>query len=474
MPQSPIPKLWVLLGVLILAGLAGGCSDGDSSTATASPKESTGVNRLGTTAIPSQTPISTSAREPTGASIVSPDTPGITILGIPHSLEMAVTRVIDGDTIEVEGSNGRVDKVRLLGVDAPESGGPNKPNEYGEITNTACLDDWWIRAKEFAADRLEGKSVTLAIEGATFGELFTFGRLLAFVTLDGQDFNGMLLELGLARAYSEGANTRSQEYQDLQQAAQGNNAGLWACQDGSTAPTPTTPSLPTATRAPTSTPQPTHTPAPTPTAAPQPTDNPTPLVIAGSTPTATAATTPTTTLAPAPTPGTTATPVPTPTPTTTATPVPTPTPTTTATPAPTPTPTPTVTPAPTPTPTPTVTPAPTAIPVAIPNETGCTDGQVDVNSASVADLDLIIHIGPVRAGDLITKRPFTSLDDLVRIDGIGPSRLWMIWYGSTASGLHVWPTSKRKVSPVSAARMFRSSHGKQVQERATQVFICCK
>ncbi len=34
-----------------------------------------------------------------------------------------------------------------------------------------------------------------------------------------------------------------------------------------------------------------------------------------------------------------------------------------------------------------------------------------------------IHIGPARAADAIQLRPFSSLDDLVRINGIGPSRL---------------------------------------------------
>ena len=71
----------------------------------------------------------------------------------------------------------------------------NGTSFYGDITDTACLDDWGIRAKEFAADKLEGRMVTLEIDGTTFEELFTFGRLLAFVDLDGDDFNRMLLEL---------------------------------------------------------------------------------------------------------------------------------------------------------------------------------------------------------------------------------------------------------------------------------------
>ena len=54
---------------------------------------------------------------------------------------------------------------------------------------------------------------------------------------------------------------------------------------------------------------------------------------------------------------------------------------------------------------------------------GCAEGQVDVNSASSKELQLIKHIGPKRANAMIPLRPFSSLDDLVRIKGIGPSRL---------------------------------------------------
>jgi len=46
-----------------------------------------------------------------------------------------------------------------------------------------------------------------------------------------------------------------------------------------------------------------------------------------------------------------------------------------------------------------------------------------VNSASVEELDRIKHIGPERAAQIIQLRPFTSLDDLVRIKGIATKRL---------------------------------------------------
>ncbi|MCM3690749.1 MBL fold metallo-hydrolase [Neobacillus niacini] len=48
---------------------------------------------------------------------------------------------------------------------------------------------------------------------------------------------------------------------------------------------------------------------------------------------------------------------------------------------------------------------------------------IDVNSASIEQIQEIIHIGAARAQDLIKLRPFTSVDDLVRIKGIGPARI---------------------------------------------------
>jgi predicted flap endonuclease-1-like 5' DNA nuclease len=48
---------------------------------------------------------------------------------------------------------------------------------------------------------------------------------------------------------------------------------------------------------------------------------------------------------------------------------------------------------------------------------------VDLNTAKREELQQIVHIGPVRATAIIAGRPWTSVDELVRIDGIGPSRL---------------------------------------------------
>lgn len=48
---------------------------------------------------------------------------------------------------------------------------------------------------------------------------------------------------------------------------------------------------------------------------------------------------------------------------------------------------------------------------------------IDVNNASEEQLQEIKHIGEKRAADIIQLRPFDSIDDLEKIDGIGPARI---------------------------------------------------
>jgi competence protein ComEC len=54
---------------------------------------------------------------------------------------------------------------------------------------------------------------------------------------------------------------------------------------------------------------------------------------------------------------------------------------------------------------------------------GCASGQININTASLEMLHQIVHIGPERAQELVSLRPFSSLDDLSRVSGIGPSRI---------------------------------------------------
>ena len=78
---------------------------------------------------------------------------------------MRVTRVVDGDTIEVR-LGGRVEDVRLIGVDTPETVKPDTPVQ--------CFGP---RASHFTQRRLDGRRVRLVF-GAERRDVY--GRLLAY------------------------------------------------------------------------------------------------------------------------------------------------------------------------------------------------------------------------------------------------------------------------------------------------------
>ena len=51
------------------------------------------------------------------------------------------------------------------------------------------------------------------------------------------------------------------------------------------------------------------------------------------------------------------------------------------------------------------------------------DDCVDINTAGVSDLDRIVNIGPSRADQMLGLRPFSSVEDMIRISGIGEASL---------------------------------------------------
>lgn len=71
----------------------------------------------------------------------------------------------------------------------------------------------------------------------------------------------------------------------------------------------------------------------------------------------------------------------------------------------------------------TVQPAPVPSPTPDPVTDDPAPGRVNINTATVEELQEIVHIGESRAKEIIGLRPFSSLDDLDRVTGIGPSRL---------------------------------------------------
>ncbi len=96
-----------------------------------------------------------------------------------------VERVVDGDTIIVEG----VGRVRLIGVDTPETVHPNRPVEF-----------FGKDASAFAKRLLEGKRVRLEYDQERQDR---YGRALAYVYLaDGTFVNAEIIRRGYGHAYT--------------------------------------------------------------------------------------------------------------------------------------------------------------------------------------------------------------------------------------------------------------------------------
>lgn len=127
-----------------------------------------------------------------------------------------VTRVIDGDTIEIEGSQ----KVRYIGIDTPETVHPEKAVEcFGREATT--------ENKKL----VEGKEVRMEKD---VSETDKYGRLLRYVYVDDLFANDYLVRQGFAYASTYPPDVKYQEkLRQAEQEAKENKRGLWhpeACQ----------------------------------------------------------------------------------------------------------------------------------------------------------------------------------------------------------------------------------------------------
>ena len=147
-----------------------------------------------------------------------------------------VVKVVDGDTIDVD-INGKVTRLRLIGMDTPEVVDPRKPVQcFGREASA--------KAKEL----LIGQSVGLESD-LSQGELDKYGRTLRYVYLaDGRSFNKLMIDEGYAHEYTYDLPYKYQaEYKKAQKGAETSKKGLWAdnaCQEVTTASQKTSSSSP--------------------------------------------------------------------------------------------------------------------------------------------------------------------------------------------------------------------------------------
>jgi micrococcal nuclease len=126
--------------------------------------------------------------------------------------EAVIERVIDGDTVELASG----ERVRYLMIDTPES--------------TTELECWGPEASQANKDLVEGKTVKLSYDVECEDK---YGRLLAYVELQGQIINEVMVQRGHACVLHIPPNGEEvvDDYETLEYEAQQLGKGLWAACD---------------------------------------------------------------------------------------------------------------------------------------------------------------------------------------------------------------------------------------------------
>ncbi len=192
-------KYWVA-GLLLGAGLL-------ATACAGTPPEGAGT-AVGTAASATRTPTPTDAG-PTA----SPSVATVTEV-VPAGQQARVTRVVDGDTIDVQMA-GITYRVRYIGMDTPETVDPRRPvGCYGR------------EASQRNHELVEGKTVELEKD---VSETDDFGRLLRYVWVDGEMVNARLVQEGYAAAATYPPDVKYQElFLSLQREAMAAGRGLWS------------------------------------------------------------------------------------------------------------------------------------------------------------------------------------------------------------------------------------------------------
>lgn len=138
-----------------------------------------------------------------------------------------VIKIIDGDTLSVS-LNGKIETIRVIGIDTPETVDPRKPIQ--------CFGQ---KASNMAKEQLLNQTVQLEFDPSQ-GERDKYNRLLRYVLLDdgSSDFGAIMIRFGYAHEYTYSLPYKYQEkYKKLQKEAEQGKKGLWA--DDSCPITPT-------------------------------------------------------------------------------------------------------------------------------------------------------------------------------------------------------------------------------------------
>jgi endonuclease YncB( thermonuclease family) len=137
----------------------------------------------------------------------------------PATLSCKVLSCNDGDTCKLECPSEDAIKVRLVGIDAPETRGKKKYSGRQPLA---------LEAKAFLNEKIQGKQVTLISYSKDL-----YGRVLGDLLLDGKSVNIGLVENGLAECYrGKPPSGYSQSACDTaQEKAKTEKRGIWSLEN---------------------------------------------------------------------------------------------------------------------------------------------------------------------------------------------------------------------------------------------------
>lgn len=129
-----------------------------------------------------------------------------------------VVYVVDGDTFDIQLANGKKERVRLTLVDTPETKHPR-----------LGVQPFGPEASAYTKKLLTDKKVSLEMD---VQERDRYGRVLAYVWLDGKLVNEQLIAKGLARVAVFPPNTKYVDrFEQVQQKAREQRLGIWSVED---------------------------------------------------------------------------------------------------------------------------------------------------------------------------------------------------------------------------------------------------
>jgi len=134
-----------------------------------------------------------------------------------HAKIFTVANVVDGDTIDINIPDGEYNhtRIRLWGVDTPETKKPDTPIMY-----------FGPEASEFTKELVLGKTVTIYLDEKQTRD--KYDRLLAYVQLPDEKYlNEVLLSEGYAYADLRFKHGFYNKYKQLESAARRGKKGLW-------------------------------------------------------------------------------------------------------------------------------------------------------------------------------------------------------------------------------------------------------